>query len=260
MSATTENKMSATALEQAIHAAFTPGPVLNPHWVGLNYSRGEGTGTLPASPIDHIEVPEEVDEDEYADMPALVDVCAAIPAPPPPPPTEPWCGSRARELLKAWQKRERVLESQRYNEPIYAEVERIFAKTTDTAYKALLDKIATVEGKSEIRVTLATHFTAVINGGINYRTRPYTDVEGEIHPTLYGYLEKYGHETMTSHGIELDYLVRKTDFLDRLAAKFGEANFKCRRIVKHRVTDHAGEFSTNTVDIVLEYWPYGVRR
>lgn len=270
MNTATENKTNVSpasggaaaepsALEAALRAAFTPGPAVNTYWTGLrglNYSNGEHT--LPESPIPPVEVPEEVDDDEYADMPSLVDTRTAFP--PPPPPSVPWCGSIARELVKAWEKRERVLNSERYNEPIETEVERIFAKNTHTAREALLKKIATAEGKSEISVPLDLYYTAVINGGRSYLTRPYTDADGEIHPSLNYYLETYGYQTMTPSGVELDYLVRKSDLLERLAVKFGKDNFKCRRVTRHKKVDHAGEFASVTVEIVLEFWPYGVRR
>jgi len=193
--------------------------------------------------------------DSCYDMPPL------IPAPAPGPL---FSAADTQQLKQKYEKRKRELLSKRYEHHINDAISDLLSLHGADLKRRMTEAIDRAEETTGLTITLFNYKKVMPTKMDTDRGwESYTDRDGNWWTSLYAFCDA---STTTLGGVEVDFLVRKTNFLEKLVARIGDPKyFIIKKAV--RAVDKWDEsdidipyFPCKTVELCLwlEYWPKGV--
>lgn len=172
---------------------------------------------------------------------------------------ETWSPAKITELQELWKKRIVEIRDQKHKEDIEHLVDYIYNNSADTLFEELEWKMKSARSPKDLWIDVHNYYHTTPNGD-DLRDKPYTDKEGTEWPTLRNFLNTKGFEALVpGRNVDIHWIVKKTNFLKRLAEKFGAENFTTS--YKLFFIDHYddGVFFFSECSIRLHFWPNGVR-
>ncbi len=163
----------------------------------------------------------------------------------------------AEELKKMWIKRDRENMTKHYETYINTFVDEVFEARSGRMYEQFKELVTTAKSKTDLRIMLWEYsYTDVYDKNNLYKS--YTDELGITHCYLADYLQEQGYETeVTGTWVKVHELVRKTNVLKILAAKFGADKFRVVKQMGNNI-DANETFAVRRVQLWLEFFPFGV--
>jgi hypothetical protein len=175
-------------------------------------------------------------------------------------PPQPWGPHVVCDLQLFWESQQKRRRSEEHAEVIDHLVEFIYDNNADTLAEEFKQKMRTATSPKKLVVDIYQYRHANVNSPQDKsRWEAYTDSEGREWTNLQEFLHFHGHETMTPTGEDdVHWLVKKTDFLEKLAARFGAENFTASYKLECDRVDPNNDFFTNDATLRLHFWPNGV--
>ena len=162
-----------------------------------------------------------------------------------------------QELTTLWVKHEREKMTRIYERYINEYIDEIFTARSTRVYNEFKTLCGTANSKTDLRVMLWEYSHVDVKDPAKMYQRYETPL-GITYSMLSDYLAENEYDTVvTGTWVTVHTLVRKTNFLTMLAAKFGSDKF---RVVKSygEPIDENETFAIRRAQLWLEFYPFGL--
>lgn len=171
-----------------------------------------------------------------------------------------WSPKQLDELKQTWNDKLLATRDEQHAHDIEHLVNYIYDNNAWTLFEDLKRVMETAKSARDLTVDIYWYQHASVNSPQDKsRWEPYEAADGEVFATLQQFLHHQGYETQVPGGSDdVHWLVKKTSFLKRLAARFGAANFTASYKLKANEIDGGSDFFVSDATLRLHFWPNGV--